>query len=250
MLRGCHPGRRQETLAMSDNQSPRGRRWTHWMRQLRGLVVVVLVLTAFRSAVADWNDVPTGSMRPTILEGDRILVNKLAYDLKVPFTTWRLAAWSQPDRGDVVIFLSPQDGTRLVKRVIGLPGDVVEMRGEKVLINGTPADYARLDPDVTSALPEEALKNNVFAWETLGQGRHAVMATPSLPAMRSFGPVRVPDRQFLVLGDNRDNSKDSRYIGFIPRDQIVGQAVGVALSLDPDNYYLPRWSRWGRPFAH
>jgi signal peptidase I len=75
------------------------------------------------------------------------------------------------------------------------------------------------------------------------------MATPGLPAVRSFGPTRVPAGQYLVLGDNRDNSKDSRYIGFVPREKIVGRAVGVALSVDPERHYLPRWERWGQGFA-
>src|SRR5215203_3557595 len=91
------------------------------------VVVMVVVLTSFRSAVADWNVVPTGSMNPTILEGDRILVNKLAYGLRVPFTSWRIANWSGPGRGDVVVFFSPADGERLVKRVVGLPGETVTL---------------------------------------------------------------------------------------------------------------------------
>jgi signal peptidase I len=212
--------------------------------------MVVLVLTAVRSAIADWNDVPTGSMRPTILEGDRIFVNKLAYDLKVPFTTWHIAKWADPHRNDVVIFYSPEDGTRLVKRVIGEPGDLIEMRGEKLIINGVEADYGQLDSRVTAAISPEGLQGNQFAWETFGNAdRHPVMATPGVPAMRSFGPVRVPAGQYLVLGDNRDNSKDSRFIGFVPRGKIVGKAVGVAISVDPEHHYLPRWGRWGQGFA-
>ena len=84
--------------------------------------MLALVMFSMRSSLADWYHVPTGSMKPTILEGDRVFVDKLAYDLKVPFTTWHLAEWSQPQRGDIVVFFSPKDGTRLVKRVIGLPG--------------------------------------------------------------------------------------------------------------------------------
>src|SRR5262245_17162119 len=102
--------------------SPARKLWREWVRPL---LVVLVVLFAVRSAVADWNDVPTGSMKPTILEGDRIFVNKLAYDLKVPFLGWRLVKWSNPGRGDVIVFASPADGTRLVKRVVGLPGDRV-----------------------------------------------------------------------------------------------------------------------------
>src|SRR5512135_1934600 len=97
------------------------RHW--WRKEIRPLLLLVLVVCSIRSSLADWNDVPTGSMNPTILEGDRIFVNKLAYDLKVPFTTWRLARWGGPARGDIVVFAAPEDGKRLVKRVIGLPGD-------------------------------------------------------------------------------------------------------------------------------
>src|SRR5262245_40087463 len=95
-------------------------RWL-WKEWVKPLMICGLLVGSIRSAVADWNDVPTGSMKPTILEGDRVVVNKLAYDLKVPFTTWHVAEWGNPQRGDIVVFFSPVDGTRLVKRVIGLP---------------------------------------------------------------------------------------------------------------------------------
>src|SRR5512140_1756995 len=99
-----------------------------WGKELRSLLTLALVLFAIRSSLADWSDVPTGSMKPTILEGDRVYVNKLAYDLKVPFTTRHVAEWGNPQRGDIVVFFSPHDGQRLVKRVIGLPGDTIELR--------------------------------------------------------------------------------------------------------------------------
>ena len=92
----------------------------YWRQEIRPLLILVVVLCSIRSSLADWNDVPSGSMNPTIIEGDRIYVNKLAYDLKVPFTTWHLATWSNPQRGDIVVFYSPHDGIRLVKRVVGL----------------------------------------------------------------------------------------------------------------------------------
>ena len=100
-------------------------KWHHrgrvlWREWVKPLLLIGLVMFSFRSAVADWNDVPTGSMKPTILEGDRIFINKLAYDLKFPFTRWRLAQWKDPAWGDVVVLLSPEDGKRLVKRVVGL----------------------------------------------------------------------------------------------------------------------------------
>src|SRR5271168_4257282 len=119
-------------------------RWKNVWREAKSLLMLILILTAVRSAIADWNDVPTGSMNPTIVEGDRVFVNKLAYDLKVPFTTWHLAQWSNPKRGDIAVFFSPADGIRLVKRVIGLPGDAVEMIDDRLLINGVPAAYGAL----------------------------------------------------------------------------------------------------------
>src|SRR3954466_10037453 len=108
------------------------------------LAILAVVLFSIRSSLADWNDVPTGSMKPTILEGDRVFVNKLAYDLKVPFTTWHVAEWANPKREDIVVFYSPKDGTRLIKRAVGLPGDVIELRNEQLIINGDPVDYSSL----------------------------------------------------------------------------------------------------------
>ena len=108
-------------------------------------------MVLFRSAIADWNQVPTGSMKPTILEGDRVVVNKLAYDLKVPFTTWHISQWSDPMRGEIVTFYSPADEKLLIKRVIGVPGDVVEMRDNVLFVNGTQATYELLPKEL---LPE------------------------------------------------------------------------------------------------
>src|SRR6478736_2484047 len=112
-----------------------------WRKEIRPLLILAVVLFSIRSSLADWNDVPTGSMRPTILEGDRIYVNKLAYDLKVPFTTWHIAEWGGPQRGEIVVFFSPEDGERLVKRVVGLPGDTIELRNDVLIINETPVEY-------------------------------------------------------------------------------------------------------------
>jgi len=123
-------------------------------RKSARFLILALVLFSIRSSLADWNDVPTGSMKPTILEGDRVFVNKLAYDLKVPFTTRHVTEWSNPQRGDIVVFFSPKDGTRLVKRVIGLPGDTVELQNERLVINGQPVEYASPDPEKAMQLSE------------------------------------------------------------------------------------------------
>src|SRR5215467_10419452 len=115
------------------------KRW--WVKEIRPLLILAAVLFAVRSSLADWNDVPSGSMKPTILEGDRVYVNKLAYDLKIPFTTVHVAEWSNPQRGQIVVFFSPKDGTRLIKRVIGVPGDTIELRDDGLIINDRPVEY-------------------------------------------------------------------------------------------------------------
>jgi signal peptidase I len=219
----------------------RARLW--WRKEIRPLLIMAVIMFSVRSSFADWNDVPSGSMKPTLVEGDRILVNKLAYDLKVPFTTWHLAEWGNPERGDIAVFYSPHDGQRLVKRVIGLPGDTVEMRNEQLFLNGEPVNYAPLDASVSAPVAEPERGASCFATEQLAARSHAVMATPSLPATRSFGPVTVPADQCFMLGDNRDNSFDSRFWGCVPRRQILGRAEAVVFSLDRTNGWRPRWER-------
>jgi signal peptidase I len=220
--------------------------WQFFNKQVRPILVIVLVLCAFRSSVADWNDVPTQSMEPTILTGDRIAVNKLAYDLKVPFTKMRVARWGDPEPGDVVILFSPANSERMVKRIIGTPGDRVAMMNNRLIVNGKPLAIA---PTTVQQLGADDLTDpppHAFATEQLGDANHPIMALPARGAKRSFKEVTVPAGQYLVMGDNRDNSRDSRFWGFVPRDQIVGRVFGVAFSLDHDNHYLPRWRRFFR----
>jgi len=225
--------------------SPRVRQY--WRQEIRPILVMALVLFSIRSSLADWNDVPTGSMKPTILEGDRVFVNKLAYDLKVPFTTWHLAEWGNPQRGDIVVFYSPKDETRLVKRVVGLPGDVIELRDEQLIINGKPVEYAPAGTGVAEQLSADEQLQSQFATEQLPTHTHAVMAIPSLPAKRTFGPVQVPAGQYFMMGDNRDNSFDSRFFGTVERKRIVGKATDVVLSLDKTEGWLPRSGRFFKP---
>lgn len=224
----------------------RGRAHGIWQEWIKPLAIIGAVMFSFRSAVADWNDVPSGSMKPTILEGDRIFINKVAYDLKVPFTTIRIAQWDDPHWGDVVVLLSPEDGKRLVKRVVGLPGDVLELRGDILLRNGAPAAYTALDADVANQISAEERQYYSYNNESIEGRAHPVMAPRD--AQRYFqprwGPVEVPPEHFFVMGDNRHNSRDSRYFGAVHRSQILGQAVGVALSLDRNDKYKPRWHRF------
>src|ERR1041384_1543437 len=174
----------------------RARHW--WRKEIRRLLILLLIGFSIRSSLADWNDVPTGSMKPTILEGDSVFVNKLASDLKVPFTTWHMAEWSNPQRGDIVVFFSPHDGKRLVKRVIGLPGDTIELRNNVLVINGSPVEYAPISEEALRDLAPGERVGRVFAAEKLPGQPHAVAGMPTEPALRSFAPVRVSDGQYFM----------------------------------------------------
>src|SRR4051812_42987770 len=194
------------TMSESETTLPEPRP-THWRRlkhivrhQLQPIVIMLFLLLAARSSLADWNDVPTGSMNPTILEGDRVFVNKLAYGLKVPFTTLHLLRWEHPERGQVVVFFAPHDGTRMAKRVAAVPGDTVELRDNVLVINGQPAAYQPLDPGTIRNMPPGLASGHVFETETGAIGTHPLMLTPGRSAMRSFGPVTVPAGKYLMLG--------------------------------------------------
>jgi len=150
-----------------------------------------------------------------------------------------VAKWSDPKHGDIVVLFSPADGVRLVKRVIGLPGDRLELRDNQLFVNGKAAEWKRVgqredDEQGTSFVVEETMYGKT----------HDVMFTPQIPAMRSYGPLVVPPGRYFVMGDNRDNSNDSRFIGMIERRRIVGKAMAVAFSLDRAHWFRPRLHRF------
>jgi signal peptidase I len=217
------------------------------LREYRGLMLFFGLMLIFRSACADWMTVPTGSMNPTIIEGDRILVNKHAYGWRIPFTMTRITHGNDPQRGEIAVFFSPANGIRLVKRVIGVPGDVVEMRNDMLLINGQAMQYSA--DDGSYLLPDEtAQQSHQFFTEALPATdhvtNHPVMILPDRLAMRNFGPITITADHYFMMGDNRDNSGDSRYFGLVPRQSFVGRANKIVASLNPDQWYLPRGARF------
>jgi len=205
-----------------------------WKENCRFLVFIILMLL-FRSSFADWNTVPTGSMKPTIVEGDRIWVDKLAYDIQVPFSHLSIKHLSDPQRGDIVVFDSKVSEIRLVKRVIGLPGETVSMENNVLTING----------EVFSYLIEGESGGVISAREKFHNLDHLVWIDRALESrLSNFAPVTVPEGHYLMLGDNRNNSADSRVIGFVPRSEIIGRTESVVMSLNYENHYIPRSDRF------
>ncbi|MCL1140527.1 signal peptidase I [Shewanella pneumatophori] len=204
-------------------------------RSNRQLIIFILLMSVFRSAVADWYSVPTGSMQPTIKEGDRIVVDKMAYDLRVPFSDISILATGEPSRGEVVVFESVAADKRLIKRVIGLPGDTVSLHNEVLFINGQALDYAVLSNDTQQLIATENL---------LGLNHSIRIEKTASDNLSDFNSITVPANHYLVMGDNRRNSADSRVYGFVPRAELKGKATSIAFSLDYDDYYLPRKERF------
>lgn len=202
----------------------------------RNFLLLLCAIVFFKSAIADLSSISGASMLPTLVDGDKVWVNKLAYDVKVPFTDVSLARLSDPARGDIVIIDSVQARKRLVKRIVGVPGDQVEIQNNALVISGIPVDYQVLSRNSGAIIIEEALPGR----------NHQVRLSQYLMnnSGRSYGPVIVPDDRYFVLGDNRNNSADSRVYSFIPRDEILGRSRSVVFSLDSDNFYIPRGSRF------
>ncbi len=214
--------------------------WKEWRITI---FFIVFVLIPVKSSLADWNWVPTGSMKPTILEGDLLFVNKLAYSLRFPLTFFHLAKWSDPQTGDIVICFSPEDGTRLVKRVVAVPGDTIEMRHNRLFLNGRQLNYT-IAASQYNQFFAGCRQDPIVATEDLNGVAHPVVWMPSVPAARNFGPLIVPKDNYFVMGDNRDLSRDSRTFGFVERKAIVGKAKIVVCSFDITDKYQPRLKRF------
>ena len=205
-------------------------------RENRQFFLLLCCIVFFKSGIADLSSISGASMQPTLLDGDKVWVNKLAYDVKIPFTEISLAEVSDPARGDIVIIDSAAADKRLVKRIVGLPGDTIYMQNNALVINGEAANYEVLSRDddaiiILEELPEKAHQARLSS--------RFVSRTA-----RSYGPTVVPEDQYFVLGDNRDNSADSRVYSFVPREEIIGRSNSVVFSLDSDNNYLPRGERF------
>ncbi len=222
------------------------------------IIFAVLVALVFRYSVAAPYKIPTGSMIPTLKIGDFIFVSKLSYGLKLPlpFTNYEVINFSDPERGDVVVFVYPEDRSLdFIKRIVAVAGDVLEIREGEIFINGDRLEKERIrDKSILSDLrpPEFRQAARLFS-EKIDKKQHLMMELYPIPS--DFGPVKVPQGHVFVMGDNRDNSKDSRVWGPLPVSNIRGRALFVWLSIDTKDPYfsltkkivLPRvrWHRFG-----
>jgi signal peptidase I len=215
------------------------RRGWEWTRSILAAFVLFLMIRTF---LVEAFRIPTGSMENTLLVGDFLLVNKAIFGGRVPFTRLRLPAFAAPRRGDVVVFTPPHDpGRSYVKRLVAAAGDTVEMREKTLIVNGR----AQREPYARHDDPGD-VRARAMVWQcayrTAAPGACA-------PSRDSWGPLIVPEDRYLVLGDNRDDSEDSRYWGFVPREAIRGRPLFVYYSFEPGSPRPMPWItgvRWHR----
>jgi len=229
---------------------------------LRSMVVALALFFVIRSFFIEAFKIPTGSMEGTLLVGDFLLVNKLVYGAEVPFTKVKLPAVRTPERGDVIVFQWPVDRTKnFVKRIVGLPGDTLQMRHGELVRNG----QMQREAYVSHTAPGSDVSDEEFRWQLayLLGARTPVPAPPRSPvhvsplqaspgyhpSRNNWGPLIVPEGNYFVLGDNRDNSLDSRYWGFVADSLVRGQPLVVYYSYNPDGAVKLDWLtrvRWKR----
>jgi len=212
-------------------------------------IVSVLLFFVIRTFFVEAFKIPSGSMERTLLVGDFLLVDKLAYGAEVPFTHRRLPGLQQPTRGDVIVFEWPEDPTKnFVKRLVGLPGDTLEMRDGQLMRNSSVLReryVSHTEPDIDPS-PED------FRWQRNYLVNTAAASVGYHPSRNNWGPLVVPEKHYFVLGDNRDNSLDSRYWGFVPDSLVKGRPFVIYYSYAPDTVNKSmawltriRWNRLG-----
>ena len=257
MATSSNAGRAQKARPVS-HQSPLRNLWENF-KSIVGAIAIFLVLRAF---LVEAYRIPSGSMIPTLLVGDWLFVNKAIYGAHVPFSHASLPAYRDPRRGDVVVFVSPfqadedslgHDPTpTLVKRLVGTPGDTLYMRNAILYVNG----IAQRQGFGTTPSVNPELANSVdplFSWQKkVGLKASRFGAAPAQPTHDNWGPFIVPQSRLFMMGDSRYNSKDSRYWGFVPRENVRGKPLFVYYSYNADDSDRPlpmltdiRWSRIG-----
>ncbi|TDJ08263.1 MAG: signal peptidase I [Deltaproteobacteria bacterium] len=214
------------------------------VKEVKSISLILLLVLVFRSSIAEPFRIPSGSMIPTLMIGDFILVNKLSYGAKIPFTDWNIFGFdftakylfgkSDPERGDVIVFKYPRDKSiNYIKRVVGLPGDKIEMRDKVIYINGSPVKTVEISGKEFMEDMDDKFKvyNFRFYKAEMGKANHVVQLDQDAFYQMNFSEKTVPAGHYFVMGDNRDYSSDSRFWGFVPRELIKGKALFVWFSM-------------------
>ncbi len=227
-------------------QKPNKTRWAKYKADFISLIWALGLVMIIRSSVIEAFKIPSGSMIPTLLVGDQIFVNKFSYGLRVPFTDWigskplYFFRTHNPERGDIIVFRYPVDpDIYFIKRVVGIPGDTIEMRNKVVTINGKPFDTSEVSKeqmdhifksleDSASEYPRDRM---LVTQQKFDHTTGTIMIDQQSYMSENMPPVTVPPEHFFVMGDNRDNSKDSRFWGFVPFENIKGRAFVIWLSV-------------------
>lgn len=222
-----------------------GREPSHWIESVASLFPIIVIVLVFRSFVLEPFKIPSGSMIPTLEIGDFIAVTKFSYGLRLPVLNTRILAIGEPQRGDVMVFRFPEDERiNYIKRVVGLPGDTVTYRNKVLFINGEPVEQETVGPFIGEGLNRNPPgRQPIKRREHLGEEPHYIMVFPDQPD-RETRTWTVPDGHFFVLGDNRDQSLDSRHWNFVPEDNLVGRAWRVWMHWDCARGCVV-WSRMG-----
>lgn len=222
--------------------------YAEYARSFFPIFLVVLLLRAF---VAEPFRIPSGSMMPTLLVGDFILVNKFTYGLRMPVTKTKLLEINQPQRGDVVVFRYPMNPKfDYIKRLVGLPGDHIRYHNKTLYINGKPQTIEPIGPYQPVGSGTRAL-GSVEAIENLEGVKHSVLINPMAPdfnpscTFMGYREIVVPEGHYLMMGDNRDDSNDGRCWGFVPEENLVGKAFLIWFSLDWKRPGIIAWDRIG-----
>ena len=220
----------------------------------RSFFPVILIVLLLRSFLVEPFRIPSGSMMPTLLVGDFILVNKYAYGLRWPVLNKKFIEIGDPERGDVVVFRYPQEpSTDYIKRVVGVPGDEIQYRNKTLYVNGKPAPQTPVGKYLGMG-SGTAMTNTDLRLEDLTGLEYQILVDPKWPdykcppfnELASGGRVRVPEGRYFVMGDNRDNSNDSRCWGFVPEENLVGKAFAIWMNWDSELDGSPiDWGRLG-----
>lgn len=243
----------------------------HWIREYTEAIFTAFLVAFFvRSFAVEAFKIPSGSMIPTLMIGDHIFVNKFIYGLRIPFTKKKIVTFGSPERGEPIVFMYPLDENKdFIKRVIGLPGDKIRIQGDEVSINGNPLERQPIEVQpsngdrflkvIPEAVADQANVHEIPVYRNWNRYAYFIEKTGAVNHVVQFDErpsyadtdIEVPAGHLFVMGDNRDNSSDSREWGFVPLENVKGRAMFVWLSIDYDEIseglsHIGQWIRWDR----